>query len=82
MIAKTAISEEQLKAATGVPAVWGDAELHDPRARLGPPDAGDQRPVERLDRPRPEDDHPGQGDGQGELAAWSATRTRTRSTSS
>ena len=66
-VAKTAISEEQLMASTGAPAVWGEDGLHDPRARLCPPDTGDQWPVERLDRPRTQDHHPGKSDDQNQL---------------
>lgn len=42
----------------------GKSRLHPARARCGAPDAGHQRPVERLERTRAEDDHPGEGGRQ------------------
>ena len=39
----------------------GRRRLHHPRAHLRPPDARHQWPVERLERPRPQDHHPGEG---------------------
>ena len=47
----------------------GRRKLHDPGARLGAADARHQRPVERLLRPRPEDDHPGACGVQDQLPA-------------
>ena len=47
----------------------GRQALHHPRAALRPPDAGHQRPVERLERPRPQDDHSAEGGRQAQLAA-------------
>jgi hypothetical protein len=46
----------------------GKSRPHPARARCGAPDAGHQRPVERLERPRAEDDHPGEGGRQAQFA--------------
>ena len=69
MIARTDLSEQQFKEATGVPAIWGDANFTIRERVVGPADAGCQRHLGRLCRPRPEDRHPGQGGRQAQLPA-------------
>ncbi len=69
MIAKTAMSEAQLKQATGVPAVWGNANYQHPRARFGAAHPRHQRHVERMVRPRPQNHHSGQGGRQAQFAS-------------
>ncbi len=80
MMAKTGISDEQLQAATGVPAVWGDERFTirervsaRPTLEINGLWSGWSGPARRRSsRPRP---------GRRSVAASSATRTRKRSTS-
>ena len=59
----TDIPPERLMRETGIPAVWGEEGLHPARTRGRPPDAGNQRFAQRLDRRRLEDGAASQGHG-------------------